>query len=109
MRRHVWIGMVVGTLLAGGRGLRAEPTCCEPSQDCFLKRLGPVGGWHAYDSGLLTWWPRHCFPCCGATDDYCRKPLPSVCWPSYPSYYIWGTPETSYPQGCCRPASREPH
>ena len=109
MRRHVWIGMVVGTLIAGGRGLCAETLCCEPPQDCFLKRLGPVGGWHAYGGGLLHWWPRHGFPCCGAPEDYCRKPLPSVCWPPYPSYYIWGPPETCYPQGSCRPPIKQPH
>jgi len=109
MRRHVWIGIIVVTLIAGGRGLRAEPPCCETPQDCFLKRLGPAGGWNRYGGGLLHWWPHHCFPCCGAPDDYCRKPLPRVCWPPYPPYYTWGPPEKCSGQDSCQPACSRPH
>ena len=109
MRRHAWIGIVAITLSAGGQGLRAELPCCEPPQDCFLKRLGPIGGWHPYGGGLLNWWPRHCFPCGGAPDDYCRKPLPNVCWPPYPSYYIWGPPEICWPPRRCAQAGHEGH
>jgi hypothetical protein len=101
MRHHVWFGALVA-LLAAGRGLSAEPPCCEAAQECYLKRLSPVGGWDPYGGGLLHWWPRHCFPCYGAPDDYCRKPLPKVCWPAYPSYYSWGPPEI------CAPQSKEP-
>jgi hypothetical protein len=115
-------------LVAAGESFGGEPPCSEPrptipivacSEDhattegaaCFLQRLGPVGGWNPYGGGLLRWWPPHCFPCGGAPDDYCRKPLPRVCWPPYPPYYIWGPPEICPPQGnCnCRPACGEVH
>jgi hypothetical protein len=109
MRGHVWVGTLVVVLIAGGRGLRAEPPCGEPAAESFLKRVGPAGGWHPYGGGLLRWWPKHCFPRCGAPDDYCRKPLPCVCWPPYPPYYIWGPPEACHPQGGCRPASKDAH
>jgi hypothetical protein len=109
MRRRVWIATLVIALVAGGRGLRGKPACGEPPAEGFLKRLGPVGGWHPYGGGLLRWWPRHCFPCGGAPDDYCRKPLPPVCWPHYPPYYIWGPPEICPPQGSCQPANGESH
>ena len=56
-------------------------------------RLRPVGGWHPDNGGLLHWWPHHCFLCAGAPDTYCRKPIPHVCWPPYPPYYIWAPPE----------------
>ena len=110
MRRQVWAGMLVVALIASGRGLRAEaPCCCEPPQASFLKRLAPVGGWHPDGAGLLHWWPAHCFPCAGAPDDYCRKPPPRVCWPPYPSYYIWAPPGVCHPQGNgCRDCNR-PH
>ena len=98
-RRQVWLGTLVVALLGAGQGLAAEDVCCKPSQDCFVKRLGPVGGWSPYGGGLLHWWNPCCFPCAGAPDDYCRKPLPKVCWPAYPSYYIWGPPESCCPQG----------
>jgi hypothetical protein len=105
MRRSVWIGVLLVALAAAGRGAGMEPSCCEPPQDCFLKNLGPVGGWHPYGGGLLHWWPRHSFPCGGAPDDYFRKPLPRVCWPPYPPYYTWGPPEVSSPSGGCRVGS----
>jgi hypothetical protein len=109
MRRQVWIGTLVVALIAGGGGLRAGPPCCEPAQDCFLQRLAPAGGWHPYGGGLLRWWPRHCFPCGGAPDDYCRKSLPSVCWPPYPFYYIWwAPPEIGCPGHPCGRAGNEP-
>ena len=77
------------------------PIACSQAIDRFgyeqppqslLGRLGPVGGWDPYGGGLLRWWNPCCFPRCGAPDDYCRKPLPKVCWPPYPPYYIWGAP-----------------
>ena len=98
MRLQVWIGTLVVALSAGGRGMCAELSCCEPPQDCFLKRLAPVGGWHPYGGGLLHWWDPHCFPRGGTPDDYCRKPLPPVCWHPYPPYYVWVTPDICYPQ-----------
>ncbi len=97
MRCQVWIGVLVVALIASSRGRGTEPQCCEPSQDGFLKRVAPVGGWDPYGGGLLHWWHPQCFPCGGAPDDYCRKPLPRVCWPGYPWYYIWGPPEIGCP------------
>jgi hypothetical protein len=109
MRRHGWIGALLVAMLAGGQSLGAERACGEPSEDCFLKRLSPTGGWHPYGGGLLHWWPHHCFSCRGAPDDYCRKPLPRVCYPPYPSFYIWGPPEICYPQGKCSRECNKPH
>jgi hypothetical protein len=106
MRHFVWIYALV-VALAAGRGVGAEPPCCAPPEESLLKRLAPVGGWHPDGGGLLHWWPRHCFPRAGAPDDYCRKPLPRVCWPPYPPYYIWGPPEVSSPSGGCRVGNGE--
>jgi hypothetical protein len=99
MKRPLWLGTLFVALMAGGRGLCREPPCCDPPEGCFLKRLGPVGGWHPYGGGLLHWWSPTCFPRCGAPDDYCRKPLPPVCWPPYPCYYISGPPRGCSPDG----------
>src|ERR1700724_3330922 len=108
MKRHLWIGAFVVALIAGSRGPAGGPQCCEASRDPFLKRVGPVGGWHPYGGSLIRWWNPCCFPRCGAPDDYCRKPLPSVCWLAYPSYYLWGPPEICAahgdgPRGCNKP------
>ena len=54
---------------------------------------GANQAWQPYDGGLLRWWNPCCFPRCGAPDDYCRKPLPNVCWPPYPPYYTAGPQE----------------
>src|SRR5262245_25729083 len=66
---------------------------CDPPPQGFLQRMHPVGGWHPDAGGLIHWWPRGCFPCSSATDDYCRKKLPQVCWPAYPPFYKWAAPE----------------
>jgi hypothetical protein len=108
MRRQAWIGVALLTLLAAGSACDAQAPCSEPRPTDSPWRLGPTGGWFPYGGGLLRWWPRDCFPRCGAPDDYCRKPLPSVCWPPYPSYYIWGPPEFCHPQDTCRPANGKP-
>jgi len=104
MRCHAWIGALLFTLIASGQGLGGEPTSCEPGQPCFLQRVGPVGGWFPYGGGLLHWWNPHCFPRCGGPDDYCRKTLPPVCWPSYPPWYVWcpSAPVVAVPDGCGR-------
>jgi hypothetical protein len=99
MRPHRWIGAFLLTLVAGGQGMSGEPRCCEPAQEGFLQRLHPVGGCDPYGGGLLHWWPPHCFPRCGGPDDYCRKPLPRVCWPPYPPWYTWGPVEACCPPG----------
>jgi hypothetical protein len=109
MRRQAWIGAVLVALLAGDWASGGELPCCEPDQPGFLQRLCPAGGCFPYGGGLLHWWPQHCFPCGGAPDDYCRKPLPKVCWPPYPPYYTWGPPEICCPQAPCGRVSKEPH
>ncbi len=109
MARQARIGAVLLWLIAAGWALGGEPPCSEPRPACSLRQLAPAGGWDPYGGGLLRWWPSHCFPCCSAPDDYCRKPLPPVCWPPYPPYYTWGPPATCCPQGSCRPAIKEAH
>jgi hypothetical protein len=106
LRRRLWIGPVLLGLLLGGRCLGAEPGGCAPGPPCVLQRVAPAGGWFPYGGGLLRWWEPHCFPRCGGPDDYCRKPLPCVCWPPYPPYYVWGPPAGGHPQGNgCRDAN----
>jgi hypothetical protein len=85
------------TLMACSPVLGQEPACCGPHQAQSHGRLSPAGGWHPYGGGLLHWWNPNCFPRCGAPDDYCRKPLPRVCWPPYSPYYTFGPPEMGYP------------
>ena len=109
MRRQAWIGVALLALIAAGWACGGEPPCSEPRPACSPWRLGPTGGWFPYGGGLLRWWPQHCFPRCGGPDDYCRKPLPSVCWPPYPPYYTWGPPEVCHPQDSCPPANGKPH
>jgi hypothetical protein len=99
MRYQMWMAAVLLTLAAAAPGRAAEPCCCAPPQPSWLTRIAPVGGFCPYGAGLLSWWPRHCFPGGGAPDDYCRKPLPRVCWPPYPPYYTWGPPDVSSPSG----------
>jgi hypothetical protein len=105
MRRQPWA--VLLALLAAGGACGGEPPCCDPRPAGGVGQLGPAGGWFPYGGGLLHWWPQDCFPRCGGPDDYCRKPLPRVCWPPYPPYYIWGPPEIRSPQGNCRQAGRQ--
>jgi hypothetical protein len=109
MRRQVWLGALLSALVASRWGRGGEPPCCPPPQPGFLQRLHPAGGWHPDGGGLLHWWNPQCFPCCGAPDDYCRKPLPRVCWPPYPPYYIWGPPEIGSPQSQGCQAGNPPH
>src|SRR5439155_24759024 len=83
--------------LACGQEVADQRSGCElPPQPSF-QRVRPVGGWDPYGGGLLHWWNPCCFPHRGAPDDYCRKPLPNVCWPPYPPYYIWAP---SSPANC---------
>jgi hypothetical protein len=102
MKYPARIGAFLVMLSAGVQGLGSEPHCAPPGVGDFVQRVGPVGGWDPYGGCLLRWWKPSCFPRCGGPDDYCRKPLPRVCWPPYPSYYIWGPPEVCHPpsNGC---------
>ena len=109
MRGQVRMWAWLLTLIAVGRALGEEPQGCEPPQQCFLKRLSPAGGWCPYGGCLLDWCHRHCCPRCGGPDDYCRKPLPRVCCPSYPPYYIWGPPEICCPHDNSGRACQQQH
>jgi hypothetical protein len=106
MRRRAWIGAALVALLAANGAVGGEPPCWEPALACFLRQLAPAGGLFPYGGGLLHWWPEHCFPRCGAPDDYCRKPLPNVCWPPYPPCYIGGAPDSHHPPSSCWPTMK---
>jgi hypothetical protein len=98
MRYKSTLWTITFAMLACAPAWGSEPVLDEPAEASFLHRLHPAGGWHPYGGGLFHWWKRSCFPCGGARDDYCRKPLPKVCWPAYPANYTWGPPELCYPQ-----------
>ena len=92
------IWTIVLTLISCGQALGGESGAGdEQSRHHFVHRFHPAGGWNPYGGGVFHWWKPHCFPCETAPDDYCRKPLPRVCWPQYPSYYTWGPPEIGWP------------
>jgi hypothetical protein len=91
MRGPMWIGTLVVVLVVG-RGQGSEPLAREPCPDSCLKRWGPAGGWNPYGGGLLHWWNPCWFTRCGGPDDYCRKPLPRLCWPTRPCNCTGGTP-----------------
>ena len=99
MRR--WFKYLAGAavLLVCGPVFGGDGETSQPVQTPLFQRLHPTGGWSPYGGGLFHWWPRHCFPTRCAPDDYCRKPLPEVCWPPYPGYYVYGPPEIVYPGG----------
>jgi hypothetical protein len=103
MTRPAWIAAVLVALAVESPGFAGDGKSCEPAQPNWLHRWHPVGGWDPDGGGLLHWWNPHCFPRCGAPDDYCRKPLPCVCWPAYPCYYNWGSPELGFPVKHCSP------
>jgi hypothetical protein len=110
MRIQVPMWTILFTLISCGQGLGSEGgENGEPPGRHFFQRLRPVGGWNPYGGGMLHWWNPHCFPCQTAPDDYCRKPLPSVCWPPYPPYYIWGPSEIGYPPNHGSGDSNKPH
>lgn len=119
MKSCRFLALLLFSATAGSRACAEEPANCEPTQPGFLQRVAPAGGWFPYGGGLLHWWNPHCFPCYCGPDDYCRKPLPCVCWPAYPSFYGWGTspaaPEQlpqpkpeSYPAGLPPPHGQQP-
>jgi hypothetical protein len=99
MRSQLRTSLIVLTLILSGQALGGEGGSPEAPPQHFAYRLQPAGGWNPYGGGLFHWWNPHCFPCQAAPDDYCRKPLPRLCWPAYPRSYVWGPPEFVYPPG----------
>ncbi len=99
MKSQVTIWAIVLPLLTCGQGFGGEEGDSDPHARHFLQRFHPVGGWNPYGGGLLHWWNPHCSPCQAAPDDYCRKPLPRLCWPHYPGHYTWAPPEHVDPRG----------
>ena len=98
MRSELAKWTVVLTVFSLGHAFAGEPgSGDEPSHHRLFERLRPAGGWHPYGGGLVHWWKVDCFPCQVGPDDYCRKPLPRMCWPSYPPFYTWGPPEIGHP------------
>jgi hypothetical protein len=81
MKYPQWLGAVMIILILAGQGLGDQRDCAATPRLGFWQWLAPAGGWHPYGGGLLHWWNPYCFPRSGGTDDYCRKPLPNVCWP----------------------------
>jgi hypothetical protein len=100
MKRMIQIGVFLAALIQ--LFARRCPASCSDSTHCFtFGQFAPTaGGWNP-GGGLWHWWAKCCFPCCGAPDDYCRKPLPCVCWPDYSAYYKWGPPEICHGQCGC--------
>jgi hypothetical protein len=96
MRYAIVLAILLGAVGSVPWAMAGGPKCCSSEPGCSAEGCQPQGGWHPYGGGLLNWWPRCCFPSCWAPDDYCRKPLPCVRWPPYPSYYTVGLPDM-----CC--------
>jgi hypothetical protein len=94
-KRSTWT--LVLTLGTCGQAVGGERGRLDPDRRPFLQRFHPAGGWNPDGGGLLHWWNPHCFPRYSGPDDYCRKPPPNICWPPYPPYYIWGTPQFANP------------
>jgi hypothetical protein len=89
---------LVFSLITCGQGHGEERADRVPPPQSFLQRLNPAGGWNPYGGGLLHWWNLDCFPRSGTPDDYCRKPLPRVCWPANPSFSTGAPPAIADPQ-----------
>lgn len=108
-RPAAWLSfalLAVSLIIVNERVGAATGTCREPAGCGQIHRVGPAGGLNPYGGGLLRWWPRNCFPRCGACDDYCRKPLPCPCWPPYPKYYTYEVPKHC-PPACESPPQQE--
>jgi hypothetical protein len=78
---------IVVSLVVTGQALAGDDGCCQTDRRHLLERFRPVGGWQPYGGGIFHWWTPHCFPRSHGPDDYCRKPIPNVCRPSYPPNY----------------------
>jgi hypothetical protein len=93
MTNRVGLWVFVLSLIASGSTLGGEPL---EGDAHILDRWHPVGGWNPYGGGIFHWWKPGCFPCATAPDDYCKKPLPRLCWPTYPPSYTFGPTEVRY-------------
>jgi hypothetical protein len=98
IRRGLLTGVTILALArtTGAQAIGDEYRVREPGRQP-LQRMAPVGGWHPDRGGLLHSWNPRCVPHCGSLDDYCRKPLPQLCKPSYPPFYLPSTPEIVHP------------
>jgi hypothetical protein len=100
-RRAIGFGasavVLVLALFSCSRASAGEGEGLDPGRPHFLQSVHPAGGWHPDSGGLFHWWNPHCFPRCGAPDDYCRKPPPALCWPHYPSFYVWVPADHGHP------------
>jgi hypothetical protein len=85
-----WSALLV--LLAVSQAAAGEPGYPALGRPHLRHRFGPAGGWNPDGGGLLHWWDPHCFPRCAGPDDYCRKPMPRICWPPYTLDYRWTPP-----------------
>jgi len=84
-------------LLACDQAIGGEHGRAEPARPHLLQRFRPAGGWHPDAGGLWHWWNPRCHPRGGGPDDYCRKPPPNLCRPSYPPFYVTTPPEFHRP------------
>jgi hypothetical protein len=81
MRSQEGIWAAVLIVLTCSPALAGDHGNGEPRQPHFLRSVEPAGGWNPYGGGFLHWWNAHCFPRWCGPDDYCRKPLPTLCQP----------------------------
>jgi hypothetical protein len=107
-KRHLRAWAAVLVILLRGEAIAGDHVSIEPGGWHFFERMSPAGGWHPDAGGLLHWWKPDCFPRCGGLDDYCRKPLPNVCWPPYPYYYIGQSRHFGSLDGAYRSAHQTP-
>ncbi|MGO9466180.1 MAG: hypothetical protein ACLQVF_18720 [Isosphaeraceae bacterium] len=109
MRSFTAAWVVLGVAMMTGAPAQAgEQEYCPPPEGHFLDRFHPVGGWNP-GGGLFHWWDSHCFPRCCCPNTYCRKPIPRLCWPHYPPYYIWAAPEICPPPSDIYGGGNKPH
>jgi hypothetical protein len=77
-RLHRALPLLV-TLLASATALGGDRGGPDPRSRPFLQRIHPVGGWNPDGRGLIHWWDPHCFSTPCGPNDYCPKPIPSLC------------------------------
>jgi len=94
---RAWALALVLALGACNQAIGGDHGRTEAARPHLFQRFRPAGGWHPDGGGLWHWWNPYCFPRCGGPDDYCRKPPPNLCRPTYPPFYIGATPELRHP------------